>query len=326
MDSYDSPRRRLSVWLLLLAFAGAIIGFSWSERDYVAGAALAMMVACGLWGYFLGAVRVVGVLGALAAAYHYTPPTARWFAPQMAGWFNTAPGTTRLISWGLTALAIVIFVTLAAALLSRWLTRTRPHFEVGNHWLGFGMGATEGALVMLVLLGGVITAAPLAVERLQLPPHGNQDLLARSMAEHVVDIADQTRNSSVGPLIATYNPFDSMPPLKHVQRTLAVMNDPQLLAAITEHPVLSKLQEKPSVRAAMHSLANDPQLRELALSGKTIDSRTALSLLNNPTISKLLEQPQLIHDITEALGEIDSRLWDAIAAPDKRPHEPLSEE
>jgi uncharacterized membrane protein required for colicin V production len=304
---------RLPVWLLLLGCFGAIVGFSWSEKDYVAAAALAVMGVCGLWGYLLGAVRLVGVLASLGAVYRFTPPTARWLAPQIVDWFSTSMATTRLISWGIASLAMVVLITLAAALLSRWLIQKRPGLAAGNQIVGFGFGAVEGAMVMLVLLGGAVSAAPLASERLKTPVHSSENQLSRAVARQVVELAQQTRQSTLGAIVIRYNPFAHIPQLRHFQRTVAVIQQPHKLRAISEHPALTRLQKKPSVQAALQAIANDAELREL-LSGKRVDTQIAFSLLQNPTITKLLEQPELVDDITQAISEIDTDLLSSLDA------------
>ena len=60
------------------------------------------------------------------------------------------------------------------------------------------------------------------------------------------------------------------------------------------------------MRGAIESLAKDPELRKLAQSGKLLDQKTALALLNNPNVAKLLENPELIRHFTEAMCELDS--------------------
>jgi uncharacterized membrane protein required for colicin V production len=320
MDSYPPPGRNLTVWLPLLALLGAALGFCLSEKDYVAASVVGVAAFGGLWGYYLGAFRLLGALGAVVAAYEFTTPAARWLSPRLADAFGTAAGTTWLLSVILAALGIAALITAAVEWLSRRLTYRRRQLDAGNRLLGFGVGAAEGAVFMLLLLSGLVATARPAHERLEsLRPEADNSL-GRAMSDRVVRVAALARRSVAAPLVVNHNPFDAIPQLKRVQRTIAVVNDPQALTGMAEHPALAKLQDNPTVRAAVESLANDPQLRELALSGKSIDGKTVLALLNNPSIARLLERPELVRDIAAALGDMDGGVWEsftksAVAGP-----------
>ena len=152
MDRHRTPGRNLSVWLLVLGLLGAAMGFCLSAKDYVATSVAAVTALGGLWGDYMGAVRLVGALVALVAAYEFSTPAARCLLPQIADRFGTAPGTTWLLSLGISGLVIAMLVTLVMELFSRWLTRDRQGFDAGNRFVGFGVGAAEAVLVMLLLL------------------------------------------------------------------------------------------------------------------------------------------------------------------------------
>ena len=312
MHNSCARRHGLPVWLLLLGSLGAIVGFSWSERDYVASAAVGFLAIGGLGGYRIGALRMLGGIGGVAAAYRFAPIAAPWLAAQLQDSVSSSHGLTRLLSLGIASLVIAVFVMLLSAVISRRLSKQYPHFEAGNQLLGFGAGTAQGAIGMLILLSGIMITAPLASQRLRHPPAWDQDQFARTVAQQIVTIADQTKRSTVGPVVARYNPFERVPQLKQLRSAIPAAKNPEVFATISDHPALATLQAKPSVRAAMQSIANDPELREIAQSGKVMDSQTAMSLLNNPTICKLLEQPELIRDITQVLGQFDSQIADSL--------------
>ena len=158
---------------------------------------------------------------------------------------------------------------------------------------------------MLLVLSAAVSGAPLASERLRQPANSGHEVFARMLAQRIVDVAQQAERSTLSRVIDQYNPFERVPQLKQMQRTAVAIQDPEVFAKISNHPAVTKLQAKASVRAAMDSLANDPELREFAMSGKAVNGQTALSLLDNPTIAKLLTQPELIRDIAQALSEFD---------------------
>jgi uncharacterized membrane protein required for colicin V production len=314
MDNAAPAQRGFSIWLLLMGAVGAVVGFSWSEKDYVTASALGVVAFCGLWGYFFGAMRILGGVGGIVAAYHFAPRTALWIAAHLPDSVSTSPWMTQTLSLGVASLGIAALVMCIARIVSRRCSQSHDCFDSGNQVLGLGLGAAQGAVSMLFLLSAAVTSAPLANERLQQPTSAGHEVLSRIAAQQIVDIAHQTQRSTIAPLIERYNPFEHVPQLKQMQRTVAAIQDPQVFARFAEHPAMTKLQNKPSVRAAMESLANDSELKELALSGKTITAQTALSLLDNPAIAKLLTEPELIRDIAQALREFDQDELNSLAS------------
>ncbi len=297
--------RGLPVWLLLLGTLGAIIGFCWSEQDYVAATALAATAIAGLWGFYVGALRLVGFVGGLAGVYAFASPVGLWLSPYIARGFDTSPGATRLISLVAASGAIFLLTTVAVSIFSNRLLRNRPQLEDANRLLGFGIGGLQGAAAVLLLLSGILVVEPHAKQRVNAAGKGDQNALARAVSKRVVDIAERTRRSTIGSFVVAYNPFEKLPQLKNLQSAVAVLSDPAKLQKAMRSRPAGRLRSKSEVRHAIESLAQDPQLRKLAESGKPLDKQTALSLLNHPGIAKLLEQPDLMRQLSEALSDLD---------------------
>src|SRR5688572_7140667 len=109
--------RGLPLWLLLLGMLGAIIGFCWSEQDYIAATTLAAMAIAGIWGYYVGVMRLVGLFSGLTAAYACASPLGQWVAPHIAQRFDTSLSATRLISLVVAGGLVLLAVTVTMAAL-----------------------------------------------------------------------------------------------------------------------------------------------------------------------------------------------------------------
>ena len=291
--------RGLPVWLLLLGMFGAIIGFAWSEQDYVAASALAAIAISGLWGYYLGAIRLIGFFGSLAGAYASAFPIGQWLEPHIAKNFDCSPAVTRMISLITGGGLVFIASCVVIAVVSRRLLDERPRLEAANRFLGFVIGGLQGSAAMLLLLSGILFIEPHAKQRVAIPRSEDDNRFARAIALRVIDVGERTRQSTVAPLIQAYNPFERIPKLIDLPRTGVAIRD-QGTKSVTEQ----RSQTKSDVRRAIESLAQDPQLRKLAESKQPLDKQTAVSLLNHPGIAKLLEQPDLMQQLSEAMNDL----------------------
>jgi uncharacterized membrane protein required for colicin V production len=298
--------RGLPVWLLFLGSVGAIIGFCWSEQDYVAASTLAAVTLAGLWGYHLGAMRLVGYFSSLAVAYAFAGPLGHMVSPQIMKSFDTSPGATRLISVASLSIGLFLVASATVTFVSRRLLRDRPRLENANRLLGFGFGGLQGIAAMLVLLNGIGIAEPFASERMNSTTKGNREAVSKVVSQRILDIANSTRQSAIGPLVSTYNPFEKLPQLKTLERTASVISNPEKLQKMMHSSAVDRLKNNPEVRDALESLAKDPQLRKLAESGQPLDQKTAFALLNHPGVARLLEQPNLMKHFADAIREIDS--------------------
>lgn len=299
------PDQNLPLYLTLLATLGAIGGFCWVKQDYVAATALATIMVCGLSGYYVGALRLMAYFTSLAACYAFTWPVTHFVQPYIGELFGS-PGMSRLVSLLASASGIFALTSLTLSYISRRLLRDRPQATWANRVFGFGVGSLQGTAAMLVVLSGIQVTEPYANRRIQASNQQDAQSVARSLSKRVVEIANSTRRSAVGFLVTNYNPFERVPQLRNLQRTASMVSDPYRLEKVMRSPAVKRLKNNPDVRGAIESLAQDPDMRKLAETGQLLDQKTALALLNNPRVAKLLEQPDLIMHFTEAMSEIDS--------------------
>ena len=212
--------------------------------------------------------------------------------------------TNRIACIGAVGLGVMFGVALLAANLSRMICRNRPMLQQLNRMAGFAFGGAQGALVTLLLLGGILVVEPMA--KLRVARRDADTTFARTVAKRVIDVATMTRQSCLGSLIHTYNPFGRVPQLKRVIHRAQLASDPHKLNELLQHPSMNTLRENSSIRSALDSLASDPQIRRTIESGEPLDQQTALALMNNPALLELLDQPEFINQMSQILDETNT--------------------
>lgn len=289
-------------WLLVLGVVGGAIAFFWSKGDHVTASVLGVLAVAGFSGYRLGALKMIAFFGGAAAAVVYAPRFGRQLEPSVSEWLGTTGLANRAISIGAVGLGMTIGALLLAALLSRWLFADRPRLAACNKWVGFAVGGVQGGVLVLLAMGGLFLIEPMAKQRVVNREQASP--LGRAVAKQVVNITEQTRGSKLGTVILTNNPFDHVPQLAKMKSSVRVISDPQRLNELIRHP-LTQLKESPSLSRTIEKLTADPQIREVLESGKPVDQQTAMSLMNNPAVLEMLDDPDFLGEMSKMLGELD---------------------
>lgn len=173
------------------------------------------------------------------------------------------------------------------------LLKGRPKTTLLNHWLGFLLGAAEGAIVVVLLLGGMVTIQKVNADRLseRIPPTGRAKLLAE-----ILDITSaQTKSSRLAPVVARFNPFEHVPQLSNVeewQRSMEVLMDPSKVNAMLQQPAIQQLKNREDVNATLAKLNEDPEIQKLLNSNQPASKELAVRLLNHTAVLELLDQPE----------------------------------
>jgi len=301
----DRPRSRFPLWLIVLGFCCGAIAYFWAYADHVTATVVAAVTIAGFSGYRLGAAKVCGVFGGLTLAFMFAPTLGRQLEPQFIKWFGTEGFANRMLSTGVAGLGITLIVALTVRLLARWVLEERPLLQSCNKWGGFSFGVVQGAVVMLLLLGGLLVIEPMVENRLHSHVPSGDSKMQKIVARRVIELTSQTRRSAVAPWVVAYNPFIRVRQLKRLHRSMLVLSDPQQLNQLVESNELAQLQQDPSILQAIDELREDPQVRSFFESGKPVDHQAALSFLDNPSIMKLLNQPELLNQLSDLLGETD---------------------
>ncbi len=302
IDPYDD-HRGIPLWMPIVGVFTAAISYFWMQEDHVTASAIGIVMIAGFSGYRIGAMRLAGLLGGAAAAVALSPSWGKQLEPKIGEFFGVTGLTSRVLSIGAVGLGITVGAMILMAILSRVIVRDRPRLEALNKWFGFAFGGFQGTGIALLLLGGIMMVEPMAKTRLS--SQEDNDTLARSVSKRIAETAAKTRKSQVGPFVAAYNPFTQVPQLSGMQRGATLVRDPQRINRLMESPKLEELKQRPEMRRAMDSLAADTEIQGILRSGKQIDAQAAMSLMNNPTIMKLLDDPSFVGEMSKVLDEFD---------------------
>ena len=304
MDSdQNTDRSGFPKWLLVAGMLAGVGVYFWMTGDQLTATLIGAMLMTGLSGYRLGALKLVGLLGGAAAAIAFAPGIGKQLESQMAEWLGTSGLMNRVASIGLVGIAITLAAVLLVALLSRRLFSERPRLAAWNRWLGFGLGGMQGAVVILILISGLLIVEPMAQNR--AVARDDNDEFGQAVAQQVSRISERTRASKLGPAIAAYNPFDHVPQLSQVQRGVRAVSDPDRVNQLLNHPSAEQWTQSPTLSSAIDALVADPEIQEVIEAGKPIDLKTAMSLMNNPAVLKVLDDPDFLTEMSKIVSQLD---------------------
>ncbi|MGB0599275.1 MAG: CvpA family protein [Rubripirellula sp.] len=297
-----------SLFVLTVFFGPAFLFYS--RGDSITATLFAVTGVAALTGYRVGAAAILLLLATGVVALWTSPSIGMAFEHRFSSWFGTTGLTNRFISilaviLGMTAIGIV-----ASRLIGQWLAKKKKT-DLTNRWIGFTLGAAEGAATMVLLLGGILMMEPRVKARAALLDP--EDRRGHSMAQFILQTSAQTRQSLIGPLLIDHNPFRTIPPLTRfteIQDTLEALQDPDQLEQILDHPSVRQLQNSVELQQTVEELQADPELAEI-LQAQQLTGKMALTLLNHPAILKLIDQPGFLDAAKSAIDGIQSSQIDS---------------
>lgn len=303
MTTHHDQPPGIPLWMPTIGLFTAAISYFWMQEDHVTAAVLAVVMLSGFSGYRMGAAKLAGFFGGTAIAIAYAPTWGKMCEPKVGELLGSTGLMSRVVSMGAIGIGIALAGMLVVAILARVLLEDRPRLEAMNRWCGFLLGGIQGTGLVLLFLGGLFVAEPMAKER--VAARTADGAFARAVSERIVKVTAQTRNSRVGPLVIEYNPFQRVPQLAQMRESMTLARDPQKLNRLLDSPRLEQLRENDAMRQAIDSLTADAEIQQVLRSGKPIDSQAAMSLMNNPTIMKLLDEPDFVGEMSKVLAELD---------------------
>ena len=293
--------QRLLVFALI--FGPAIVLNS--QGDPIAATTLIVIGVAALTGFRLGAAAIFLFLATGTVALWIAPAIGIALENRFAGWLETTGLTNRLISIFAVAMGILAVGGVASKLTGHRLA-TAKKLDAINRWLGFTLGAAEGAAAMVLLLGGILMVEPRVKQR---APLLDPDDSRRQWASHfIMQTSAKTRQSLIGPLIVNHNPFRTIPPLNQfvkLQDTVEALQDPNQIQSMLDHPSMQQLQNSFEVQQAVKELRADPKVAEI-LNSQQVTGTMALTLLNHPAILKLVDQPGFLETAQATIEGIQS--------------------
>lgn len=300
-------------------FAPPILYFGY-QKDYVLAAVLAAIAVSAVSGFKLGLLRILGSLVGIYAAVALAPAWGRSQAHHFSEWLGTTGLTNRFVAIGSIGLVIALAITCVFLLLSRRIFDQRPRLDATNRWTGLLAGGGQGAAAMLLLLGGILTIEPMQREQreqqAQLQQQTNPLQPAAEVPPALIhnlvsQAAERTQASALGSVVTAHNPFERIPQLNQLgklQRTAQVFHDPAEVEGLLRHPDVVRLQQQPSMQAAIESVRQDSEIQAILNSGEPLNGHKAMTLLSNPAVMELVDQPEFVKTVSQILETSTARV------------------
>ena len=286
---------------LVLLFYGPALYFGY-EGDYVVAAVCSVSGLTAFMGFRIGAVAILGSIGAIAVAIAFAPEIGYSQEFRFTQWFGTTGLLNRFLCMGVIGVAIALGVTGVVMFVARKSFRKRRFLDRVNRWSGFGIGVVEGLVVCLFFLGGMFVIDPTdkAHAQSQSTNESTEPILARAISK----VTESTRSSRLGPFVEENNPFVHFPELnkvEEVQKSVVVLSDPESINRLLNDPSILQLQQRPEVRTVIRKLKDDPKIRDILQSGRLMDRSMVMTLLEHPAVLELLDQPGFMDEAKKVI-------------------------
>jgi hypothetical protein len=292
--------------LVLLSAAALIFG------DLVTGLFVVFIALAVVNGYWIGASRIAALLGGLLVAAVLTVPLGKAFEGVLGAVLNLTGLTSRLVSIALVAVINVLAVTVILQIVIGRLHKRKPEWRRHDRLVGAGLGLAEGALLGLLLIWSILSLEPIATSSLVMTDGPQRPGRSNLVSQRVAAIADVARRSAVGRFADATNPLTEIRLITLLEDSLIVMNDPAAQEAFVSHPAIDRIRQRPSVQRVMDMLTTDPQIAPILESGEEITSNDLRTILDSPTLLKILDETDLVAELSPLTGEIQQAIEEAL--------------
>lgn len=206
------------VWLCWFTCLGGLASYFWSEGDHVTSAVVSLVAVTGLAGYWLGGALVFAFLAALTTGGLFATRLAKLFGPTVADFFGTSGFLNRILATCIGCIAIGVVAMLLFEIVWNRLLGRRGHQGPVNQSLGLSLGAIQGVVLSLMILGGVLVTEQHAEYAVRGDVDNVQDYMRQCTAKSILKVGYASRNSPIGRYIQQFNPFECVPQLRQLQR------------------------------------------------------------------------------------------------------------
>ncbi|MEW6365646.1 MAG: hypothetical protein AB1714_13540 [Acidobacteriota bacterium] len=268
---------------------------------------LAVIVLFGIVGVFRGVLRILAAFASLALAALLARPVSFLFEWAVAGSDMVPLALVPIAALLGTAIILFLIFLIVAELLIRRRERQReesdlPKMESWERWLGGGLGAIWGFVLVLLTLTGLHVVGIVEEVVTAGPPQPVDDRVAtRSQAgapkeadDPFVQLKDEIESSAFGAAVVKASPVDER--VQGVfQDLITVVSDPVLFEKFQSDPDIARFAEDPRILA----VAQDEEIQE------KIRAQSYYELLDNEKIAALLQEKDLYAELSKVdLGRI----------------------
>ena len=303
-EPVSAPKMSWTAGLFFSASAAAGIWYFMTSQDFVGAGSILVVLLAAFSGFRLGFSKMGASLAAIAAAIWFAPQLGIQYESQFTEWFSTTGLLNRVIAIGSIGAGIALGGTIVLSFISGRILKNRPRLARTNSWLGFGTGAVQGAVAILLFLGGLLIVEPTELQR------ANQQVerpaTSQKVSDAILTVTEHTHSSKLGPYIEKYNPFTRIPQLnklEEIQKSVQVLSNPQKVGELLNHPSILQLKQRPEVTEAVNSLMSDPKINAVLNEGGKLDRGTVMSLLNHPALMELIDDEEFMEEASRVIKE-----------------------
>lgn len=205
------------VWLCWFTCLGGLAAYFWAQGDRVTSAVVGLVAVTGLAGYCLGAAVIVAFLAALAASSLFATKLAEIFEPSVGDFFGTSGVFNKILSASIGCIVVSFVAMLVFEIVWNRLLGRRGHLRAFNQSLGLSLGAIQGGVLALLILGGILVAEPYARTVARSEVENVRGFVGQCTADSVVKVGQASRRSPLGPFVQQFNPFERLPQLRRLR-------------------------------------------------------------------------------------------------------------
>ena len=222
------------VWLCWFTCLGGLASYFWADGDHVTSAVVSFVAVTGLAGYWLGGSVILAFLAALTSGGLFATKLAEVFGPVVGDFFGTSGILNSILATCIGCITIGIVAMLVVEIVWKRLLGKRGHQWALNQSFGLSLGAIHGAVLSLMILGGVVVAEPHARSAVKGETETVQVFMRQCTANSILKTGQALRSSPIGPFIRQFNPFEHVPQLRQLSQLPA-----------SESPSEAPLRRKP---------------------------------------------------------------------------------
>lgn len=308
MSDERSTAQGYSFAAFLLLLFGLIAGgyFAWDSGFRATAGVIAAVGICSASGFRLGGIYFLVMLAGMLAAVVYAPVLGGMLEPTLIAQFEVNGLMARALAIGGAGAAFMLVAVIVASLLSSRLRRSSPGLAVANQWFGVGVGSCQGICVAGLALGGLLTVEPM-LKRNENEPTIRASQWRSQVVDGALGIIGALENDPAGDYVRQYNPFERIPRLSALSTSIELANNPQAMQEMVGQLSTEKLGETPAVQAAVAELSRDPDLQPFLTQGKPLDQQAMSSLMTNPAVLKLLDDPDVQAQLKQMTNQMSQR-------------------
>ncbi|MCC9600808.1 CvpA family protein [Stieleria sp. JC731] len=291
----------MNPWLMIVITMATMAGafYFFRQGDIVTAICLVAISLMSMVAFKMGIIGIASSLLGLGAAVYLAPLATPYLEPYGTQYFQSTGLANRFLCIGISGILISMLVSMLVATVLGQLIARRQWLAQVNHYGGFLLGAIEGTVMVWLVLGGLIS--------IQMWQRG-ADLKNNAVAAWVDQWASRTRQSTVGPIVRDYNPFEKIEPLAETQKFPVAVREftsPGGLDRLLTAPEVQALQNNAEVSKAVRELQNDPKLAAVLQGGQPVQQETLIYLMNSPAVMKLADNPEFREQVKRV---IDARM------------------